>query len=96
MFRLEKMVVTVDEKKILERLLKESNSSFPWHPSLVAGPQMYLHMSRAGGMAGLRAMRGLQHVKFQRPMRRERGSIPGGFLETVVKREIMQSGDARA
>jgi len=54
-------------------------------------------------MPAFRSLRDLQHVKFVLPRRsgpdshqnREieemRGSIPGGFLETVVRRQIMQA-----
>lgn len=58
---------------------------------------------RATGMPALRSLRDLQHVKFVLPrrsgsrsiqsgeMQETRGSIPGGFLETVVRRQILQA-----
>ena len=94
MSRLERLTIVVDEKEILKCLLKEFCSTFVWHTSLKAGPQMYLQMLRAGGMTGLRSLRNLQVIRFLRP--NGKGSIPGGFLETVARREIMQSSDAQA
>jgi hypothetical protein len=56
-------------------------------------------------MPVLRTLRDLQHVRFVLPRRSDpgslhnsqvqemRGSIPGGFLESVVRRQIMQSRD---
>lgn len=99
---LECLVITVDEWKILHRMLRECAAPFRWHRSLSDGPQMYQHMMRATGMPAMRSLRDLQHVKFALPwgsglhsiqnceMQETRGSIPGGFLETVVRRQIMQ------
>lgn len=96
-FRLRSFSIVVDEKRALEFLVRDFNSTFVWHASLTAGPQMQLHMLRAEGMAGLRTLRGLEHVEFIHPkVGREQGAIPGGFLETVVRREIMQPSDAAA
>lgn len=101
--RLESLVIAVDERKILHRMLQECATPFKWHRSLSAGPQMYQHMMRATGMPALRTLRDLQHVTFLLPrrsgsgsiqsgeMQETRGSIPGGFLETVVRRQIMQA-----
>jgi hypothetical protein len=100
---LESLVITVDEWKILQRLLQECDTPFRWHTSLSAGPQLYQQMMRATGMPVLLSLSDLRHVKFLLPRRsgpdshqnREieemRGSIPGGFLETVVRRQIMQA-----
>ena len=94
--RLESLVIFVDEKRTLKSLLQENQSSFVWHASLGTGPQMYLHMLRAEGMAGLRTLRNLRHVKFLQPgFRTKRGHISGGLLQTLVRPEIMQSGDTK-
>ena len=63
---------------------------------------MYQHMMRATGMPAMLSLRNLRHVKFLLPRRsgaeslqthettEMEGSIPGGFLETVVRQRIMQ------
>lgn len=95
--QLRSLVIRIDEKKTLNALVLEHNSSFVGHWSLGAGFQMYLQMLRVEGMAGLRSLRNLRHVKFPRPGSRgkKRGSIRGGLLETMVKREIMQPSGAQ-
>jgi hypothetical protein len=51
---------------------------------------------RLDGIAGLRSLRGLREVNFLRDLSISSedpgnvGSMSGGFLETVVKKEIMQ------
>ena len=99
---LESLVITVDEWKILQRLLQECDTPFRWHTSLSAGPQLYQQMMRATGMPVLLSLRDLRHVKFLLPRRSGPdslqnheiteigGSIPDGFLQTVVRRRIMQ------
>lgn len=95
--RLRDLIVAVDEMKILEFLIRKRSSLFLWHASLAPGPQMYLNMWKAEGLLGLMRMRGLERVEFVLPgSGHGRGSIPGGLLETVVKRVITQSIDAQA
>jgi hypothetical protein len=94
---LQSLIVTVDEERVLRRLLQNLHSRKKWHDSLEFGPQLYLPMIHVEGMADLRALRGLGNVEFRRPERTEqRGSLPGGFLETVAKCEMMRSADVRA
>lgn len=99
---LESLVITVDEWRILQRLLQECDTPFKWHTSLSAGPQLYQQMMRAPGMPALLSLRGLRHVQFLLPRRsglgslqnhettEMGGSVPGGFLETVVRQRITQ------
>ena len=97
MFRIKNLAIVVDESRILISLLREFNSSFVWHLNLRVGPQMYLHMARAAGMAGLRSLRDVESVEFIHPKSDQKQAlVAGGFLETVVKREIMQSSDVQA
>jgi hypothetical protein len=54
-------------------------------------------MMHVDSMADLRAVRGLRNVEFRHPKDIEQqGSLPGGFLETVVKPEMMQPADMKA
>ena len=101
--RLESLVITIDEWEMLLRMIEESNTPFTWHASLSAGPQMYMHMVRAEDMSGLESLRNLRHVDFVMPRQSSsrrscvtQGSIPGGFLETVIRRQIMQSGHTKS
>lgn len=86
----------MDEQRVLRPLLHGSWWRKEWHDSLELGPQAYLPMMHVEGMADLRALRGLQNVEVRHPERTEqRGSIPGGFLEAVAKREMMRTADMR-
>ena len=86
---LQSLVVVVDEKKTLYLQLDRLRYWNKWHDGLELGPRVYLQMMHVPGMAGLRTLRGLRNVEFRHPASDEQqGSIPGGFLETTVKREI--------
>ena len=93
---LQSLVMVVDENKLLRLQLDKLRRTNKWHDGLELGPRVYLQMMHIEGMASLRALRGLQNVEFRHPDPTEQqGSISGGFLETVVKREIMQSADVQ-
>jgi hypothetical protein len=94
---LRSLVVDIDEIKSLRSLLRTSRSRVIWHDSLTYGPQIHLQMLRIDGMGALRTLRGLQSVQFMDPESNgQQDPIPGGFLETVVKREITQPIDVQA
>ena len=94
---LKSLVVVTDEHKRLRSLLYGRSSKIEWHDALQLGPQTHLPMMNIYGMADLRALRGLQNVEFRHPEQTEQqGSVPGGFLETVAKCEMMQSADMQA
>jgi len=85
------LIVVADENSMLRALLQRLYHRNKWHDSLELGPQMHLQMMHVEGMAALRSLRGLTHVEFRHPeSASQQGSIPGGFLEITVKREIMQ------
>lgn len=85
---LESLVVPIDEHELLMYALR-CDSGINWHDSLELGPQIRLKLLLARGMPQLRSLRNLRHVEFVL-FSGKPGSIPGGFLETTIKREIMQ------
>lgn len=96
---LESLTVHIDEEAVLEKVL-DYRSGITWLKSIGSGPQIYLHLQGLPGMKGFRTIRGIQHVEFKPPsipnigLSKGSGSIPGGFLETIVRHEIMQSRHA--
>ena len=94
---LQSLVVLLDESEELQFLLQNLRSMNKWHDSLELGPQVYLPMMHVNGIADLRALRGLSYVEFRHPEHNEQqSSIPGGFLETIVKRQMMQLAETQA
>lgn len=94
---LESLIVVVDENEMFQRELRRLRYYDKWHDSLELGPQVQLQMMHVTGMAALRSLRGLRNVTFSHPKRiGQQGSIPGGFLESTVKREMMRPIDMRA
>jgi hypothetical protein len=98
---LETLTFCIDEEKELEGLLahhkwQPTYRSIKWDPIIGFGPQVNLQLLRLDGIAGLRSLRGLREVNFLRDLSISSedpgnvGSMSGGFLETVVKKEIMQ------
>lgn len=90
------LTVHIDEEAVLEKVL-DYRPGITWLPGVGFGPQIHLHLQGLPGMKGFRTIRGLQRVQFlpptilgARPLTSS-GSMPEGFLETVVKHEIMQS-----
>lgn len=99
--KLESLALCVDEEKEVRSLLKgyqrhPGHRIIKWHPSLGLGPQVNLQLLRCRGIAGLRSLRGLRQVRFVKDLDMGAddpdnvGSMPGGFLEAVIKQEVMQ------
>jgi hypothetical protein len=96
---LERLTVTVDENDVLHALINKFQT-IRWHSSLGYGPQINLKVMHANGMAGFRSIRGLRYLEFLRTDListgsarglMQTGSIDGGYLETVLRHEVMQS-----
>jgi hypothetical protein len=91
--QLESLTVAVNE-----RLCLAAPHTTKWHPSLGFGRQIALQAYRLEGITGLRSLRGLPDVKFVKGNEAapfedpaDVGIIPGGFLETTIKHEMMLS-----
>lgn len=100
--KLECLTVRIDEQKCLEMAVAHhehtsTNREISWHPCLGFGPQLDLQSLRLDGVAGLRFVRGLREIKFVKDLNisnddlKNVGSMSGGFLETVVRREVLQT-----
>jgi hypothetical protein len=88
---LRSLVVEIDKDKALHSQLEGRRARTRWHDSLTYYPRIHSQMVRIDGMGALRTLRGLRDVQFvHSESTGQQGSIPGGFLETTVKREIMQ------
>lgn len=99
---LESLSVRVDEQEALRSYLESTAKLFDikWHNSLGYGPQVQLNVLRFEGIRGLRSLRGLRHVEFlpvdpeaEEEVPGDFGPIPGGLLDTVIKKEMMASRD---
>jgi len=99
--KLESLTFELEEEEVLRAKLTRrqhrlAHRILSWHESLGFGPQVNLQLLRLHGMDGLRSLRGLREFKFVKYMYVSSddpsnvGSMPGGFFETVVKKEIMQ------
>lgn len=99
--KLESLTLWVVEEEEVRKILtgfthRAGHRVVKWHLSLGLGPQVNLQLLRCNGIAGLRSLRGLRQVNFVKYLNMDSndpgnvGSMPGGFLETVIKREIMQ------
>jgi hypothetical protein len=98
--KLESLTLMIHETDKVEQMLQPSqypqdcksvHRAIKWDESLGFGPQINLQILRLNGMVGLRSLRGLRDVKFlDKNGSDDVGSVPGGFLETTIKKEIMQ------
>lgn len=99
--KLESLTFCFKEEKELAAMFttheqKPAYRIISWHVSLGFGPQVNLQLLRLPGISGLRSLRGLREVNFVNDLNFSSedpgnvGSMPGGFMETVVKKEIMQ------
>lgn len=99
--KLESLTICVNEEKEIKNVIryfewKPTNRRIKWHPSLGFGPQVGLQMLRFDGVPASMLLRGLNDVKYVKDLNissddlQNMGSIPGGFLETTVKKDIMQ------
>jgi hypothetical protein len=97
--KLESLTFIINETNKAESMLHSSrypddcksvHRAIRWDESLGFGPQINLLILRLNGMAGLRSLRGLRDVKFLDRHSGDVGSVPGGFLENTIKKEIMQ------
>lgn len=95
---LESLSVQFDEQQSLRLYLQSTakHAGMKWHSSLGYGPQIQLQMLHFNGIRGLRSMRGLRHVEFVPRNPEATEDIPGdfgpihdGFLNTIVKKEMM-------
>lgn len=102
---LESLSVQFDEQQSLRSYLQSTakHAGMKWHISLGHGPQLQLQMLHFTGIRGLRSIRGLRHVEFvpRNPEAREEipgdfGPIHDGFLNTIVKKEMMTRRDHRS
>lgn len=94
---LQSLIVVVDENAMLQRVLGKLRYYDKWHDSLELGLQVHLQMMHVTGMTALRSLRGMLNVTFTHPKGiGQQGSIPGGFLETIAKHEMMQSVETQA
>jgi hypothetical protein len=93
------LVVVFDEEEELRKLLyggeyRPTYRLLAWDKSLGFGPQVNLQLLRLNGITGLRSLRGLRDVKFLKTIEAHddpyHPSMPEGFFETTIKREIMQ------
>ena len=91
--QLESLAVAVNERRCLA-----TPHTKKWHPPFGFGRQIALQAYQLEGITGLRSLRGLRDVKFVKGDNAapdedsgDVGTIPGGFLETTVKHEMMLS-----
>lgn len=83
------LTLKVDEHIALESRLLH-HPTMKWHRSLGCSPQLQLQVLHFGGIDGLRSLR-IPRLEFE-PLTKEdhSGAIPGGILDTVVRREVTQ------
>jgi hypothetical protein len=98
LFSLESLTIILSEETSLHSCLIRPQTKIAWHGSLALGPQMYLQILHIRGMTGLRSLRNLRLFEIIHPDHKEQkpGSLPDGFLETTIRREIKQPQDASA
>jgi len=99
--KLESLTLCIVEEEKLKAMLttheqRPAHRTLSWHPSIGLGPQVNMQLLRLPGVGGFRSLRGLRGVKFVKDLNVSSddpdnlGSMPGGFLETVARKEIMQ------
>lgn len=101
---LESLSVQFNEQQALRSYLQSTakHAGMKWHISLGHGPQLQLQMLHFTGIRGLRSIRGLRHVEFVPRNREAREEIVGdfgpihdGFLNAIVKKEMMTPREHR-
>lgn len=98
MKNLESLTLRMDEQRTLRLYLTGPASllGIKWHESLGFGDQLQLQSLHLHGLRGLSSLRGLRNVEFipedsddEENVSGDFGAIPGGVLETTVRREMM-------
>jgi hypothetical protein len=97
---LQELTVKVDEQAALEQKLTR-HPTIKWHSSLGCGPQLQLQVLHFCGVYGLKSLTNIPHVEFEpltekgRKHHGDSGVIPGGVLDTLVKRDITRPPRSR-
>jgi hypothetical protein len=90
---LQELTLKVDEQIGLEDYFTR-HPKIKWHSSLGCGPQLQLQVLHFCGVYGLKSLTNIPHVEFQpltekgRKRHGDSGVIPGGVLDTLVRREM--------
>jgi len=97
---LEVLTLKVDEHMTLERRLQH-HPTIKWHSSLGCSPQLQLQVLHFCGLQGLRSLTKIPRIEFPpltdegRKRHGDSGTIVGGVLDTLVRREIARSPSFR-
>lgn len=92
----ESLIIKVDEHIALEKHLSH-HPTIKWHSSLGLSPQLHLQTLHFCGIYGLKTLVKIPQVEFPpltkagRERHGDSGAIPGGVLDTLVRREIARS-----
>lgn len=95
------LTLKVDEQMALEKRL-EHHPNLKWHSSLGCSPQVQLQTLHFGGIHGLRSLTNIPQIEFLplsqegRELHGDSGAIPGGVLDTLVRRDLTRPLKSRS